>query len=192
VVRQGLTADRLTSAAADLADTVGFDAVTVAAVARTFGVKDASVYSHVANLQELRTRVTLLALAELADRIADAIAGRAGHEALAAFATAQRSYALEHPGRFVAMRAELEPDVAAGSAAPRHATLVRAVLRGYVVTEPEQTDAARLVLSTVHGFLAIEATGGFGHHPRDVAVSFDRAVDALDVALRNWRREPDR
>ena len=76
-MRVGLTSDRLTLAAADLADRVGFDAVTVAALARGFGVKDASLYSHVANLQELRTRVTVLALAELADRIADAVARRA-------------------------------------------------------------------------------------------------------------------
>ena len=187
-MRVGLTSDRLTLAAADLADRVGFDAVTVAALARGFGVKDASLYSHVANLQELRTRVTVLALAELADRIADAVAGRAGGDALHAFATTYRAYATQHPGRYTALQRELAPDVAAASAAPRHGQLIRAVVRSYGLAGPAGTDAARLVLATVYGYLGLEAMGGFAHDRRSVSGSFTRAVDALDVALTQWSR----
>jgi AcrR family transcriptional regulator len=185
-VRAGVTADRLTRAAAELADQVGFEAVTVAALARSFGVKDASLYSHVANLQQLRERVTVLALDELADRLADAVAGATGRDALLAFATTYRSYALDHPGRYVALQQPLDPETAAASAAPRHGRLVRAVLRGYGLADPDQTDAARLVLATVYGYLGLEAKGGFDHHPRAVETSFLRAVDALDVALAAW------
>lgn len=52
--RAGLTVDRITQAAAALADEVGFEAVTLSALARSFGVKDASLYSHVKNLQDVR------------------------------------------------------------------------------------------------------------------------------------------
>src|SRR3954449_10047298 len=97
--RAGLTADRLTEAAADLADEIGFEKITLAALAKRFGVKDASLYSHVRSLQDLRTRLALLAGGELIDRIAVAVAGRAGKDALAAFAGAYRAYALERPGR---------------------------------------------------------------------------------------------
>ena len=186
MARAGLTAQRLTVAAADLADEVGFDAVTLAALARGLGVKDASLYSHVGGLKELRTRVTVLALAELAELLADAVAGRSGKDALAAFATTYRRYALDHPGRYTAMQQELDPPTAAQSAAPRHGELVRAVLRGYRLGDPDQTDAARLVLATVYGFLGLEAMGGFSHHPRDLQASFDRSVDAVDHALRDW------
>ncbi|GAA0852844.1 TetR family transcriptional regulator [Streptosporangium amethystogenes subsp. fukuiense] len=47
MVRAGLTAERLTRAGAELADKVGFDQVTVSALARRFDVKVASLYSHV-------------------------------------------------------------------------------------------------------------------------------------------------
>jgi AcrR family transcriptional regulator len=176
----------LTAAAADLADEVGFEAVTLAALARRLGVKDASLYSHVGGLRELRTRVTVLALAELADLLADAVAGRSGRDALAGFATTYRQYALDHPGRYAAMQQELDPATAAASAAPRHGELVRAVLRGYGLDDPDQTDAARLVLSMVYGFLGLEAMGGFSHHPRDLQTSYARSVDAVDHALRSW------
>lgn len=49
MARVGLTKERLTQAGAELADEVGFDKVTVSALARRFGVKDASLYSHVRN-----------------------------------------------------------------------------------------------------------------------------------------------
>ncbi len=74
MARAGLTADRVVSAAADLADEVGFENVSLSALARRFGVKDASLYSHVRNLQDLRTRVAFLAGGELIDRIAVAVA----------------------------------------------------------------------------------------------------------------------
>lgn len=117
MARAGLTVDRVVEAAADLADEVGFERVTLSALARHFGVKDASLYSHVKNLQDLRTRVALLAGGELIDRITAAVAGRAGKDALAAFAGAYREYALERPGRYAATQIRVDQDVVAASPA---------------------------------------------------------------------------
>jgi AcrR family transcriptional regulator len=182
--RAGLTVDRLTQAAAELADEVGFEQMTVSALARRFGVKDASLYSHVRNLQELRTGVAALALTELADRVAAALAGRAGKDALVAFANTYRDYARRHPGRYASMQAELGPAVA--GPAIRHSELTRAILRGYRLSEPAETDAVRLLHSAFHGYVSLERAGGFAQTPRDADVSWSRALDALDVLLRNW------
>ncbi|MDX3659418.1 WHG domain-containing protein [Streptomyces sp. ID05-26A] len=186
MARAGLTADRLTQAAADLADEVGFENVTVSALARRFGVKDASLYSHIRNAQDLRVRVAVLALAELADQVAESIAGRSGKDALVAFASAYRRYAHEHPGRYSATQMALDPDTAADSAAGKHAEMTRALLRGYDLWEPDQTDAVRLLHSTFHGFVSLERSGAFHGHPRGVEASWLRALDALDSLLRAW------
>lgn len=186
MARAGVTTERVTLAAAALADEIGFDGVTLSALARSFGVKDASLYSHIKNLQDLRERVALMSLAELADQVAEALAGRAGKDALVAFANAHRAYALDHPGRYAATQMPLEPGVAAGSAAGRHAGMTRALLRGYSLGEPDQTDAVRLLHSTFHGFVSLERGGGFGHTPRTADASWSRVLDALDVALRHW------
>ncbi|MYR58959.1 TetR family transcriptional regulator, partial [Streptomyces sp. SID625] len=93
MARAGLTADRVLAAAAELADEAGLDGVSLSALARRFGVKDASLYSHVKNLQDLRTRLALLAGGEMIEAIAAAVAGRAGRDALAAFGGAYREYA---------------------------------------------------------------------------------------------------
>lgn len=189
MARVGMNVERLTSAAAELADEVGIENVTVSALARRFGVRDASLYSHISNVQELRTRVALLALAELADRAAEALAGRAGKQALVAFADAYRSYARQHPGRYAAARLRLEPETAATSAGPRHTELTRAILRGYEVPEAEQVHAVRLLHSACHGYVSLEGAGGFDHSGA-VEASWRRLLDALDVTLRHWPPAP--
>ncbi|WP_062648848.1 TetR/AcrR family transcriptional regulator [Streptomyces maremycinicus] len=191
--RVGLTTDRLVEAAAELADEVGFDKVSISALARRFGVKDASLYSHVRNLRELRTRLALLVGGEMIDRIAVAVVGLAGKEALVAFAGAYREYALRHPGRYAATQIrideELDRELAAASPVPRRtAEITYGMLRAYGLDEPDLTDAVRLLRSTFHGYCTLEAGGGFGA-PRDVQRSWDKAIDALHTALTHWPRE---
>jgi AcrR family transcriptional regulator len=186
MARAGLTAERLTRAGAELADEVGFDQVTVSALARRFDVKVASLYSHLRSSQDLRTRIALLALEEMADRAADALAGRAGKDALTAFAGVYRDYAREHPGRYAAAQLRLDPDTAAASAGVRHARMTRALLRGYELTGTDQTHAVRLLGSVFHGYVSLELGGGFSHSAPDTEETWSRVLDALDALLRNW------
>ncbi|MFI6321038.1 WHG domain-containing protein [Nonomuraea sp. NPDC050556] len=183
-----LAEKQLAEAAALLADEVGLENLTVPALARRLGIKEPNLYPRAKNAQELRVRVALLAFAELADLVAAAMAGRSGKDALMAFANAYRSYAKQHPGRYAAMQIDLDPAVATASAAPRHAAMTRAILHGYQLAEPDQTDAVRLLHSTFHGFTTLEAADRFAHSPRDTDASWSRTLDALDIVLRNWPR----
>jgi AcrR family transcriptional regulator len=185
MARVGLTPERLTRAGAELADEVGFDQVTLSALARRFDVKVASLYSHVKNSQDLRTRIALFALEELADRVSAALAGRAGKDALAAFADTYRDYARDHPGRYAAARLRLDPETAAASAGVRHAHMTRAILRAYDLTEPDQTHAVRMLGSIVHGYADLELSGSFEHSAPGAQESWAWIVDSLDILLRN-------
>ncbi|WP_112466518.1 TetR/AcrR family transcriptional regulator [Streptomyces triticisoli] len=185
MARVGLTTERLVRAGAELADEVGFDQVTVSALARRFDVKVASLYSHLKGSQDLRTRIALFALEELADRAADALAGRAGRDALIAFAGVYRDYAREHPGRYAAARLRLDPEAAAASAGGRHARMTRAILRGYDLTEPDQTHAVRLLGSVFHGYVSLELAGGFSHSAPDSQETWTWILDRLDTMLRD-------
>ncbi|MBO7938433.1 WHG domain-containing protein, partial [Streptomyces sp. S9] len=151
----------------------------------------ASLYSHVRSLQDLRTRLALLVGGEMIDRIAVAVAGLAGRDALVAFAGAYREYALSYPGRYAATQIRIDQSAAADSPELRRtAEITYGMLRGYGLAEPDLTDAVRLLRSTFHGYCALEAGGGFGA-PRDVQRSWDKAVDALHMALTHWPRETD-
>ncbi|MFI5776025.1 TetR/AcrR family transcriptional regulator [Nocardia sp. NPDC051570] len=184
MTRPRMSIEQLTHAAARLADEIGFDNLTVAALARSLEVRDANLYSHLKNGDDLRIRVAVLALTELADRASDALAGRAGTDALVAFAAAYRDYATTHPGRYAATRIPLSLETA--TAAQRHADLTRAILRGYALPEPAETDAVRLLHSTFHGFVSLERTGAFARQSRTADESWASTLDGLDLLLRNW------
>jgi AcrR family transcriptional regulator len=186
VARAGLNSERVVLAGAELADEVGFDQVTISALARHFDVKVASLYSHVQSSHDLSTRIALLALDELADLGAAALAGRSGKDALSALGNVYRDYARQHPGRYAAAQLRLDPETAAASAGARHAQMTRAILRGYDLTEPEQTHAVRLVGSVFRGYVDLEMGGGFDHSAPDSQESWLRVLEALDALLRNW------
>jgi AcrR family transcriptional regulator len=186
VGRAGVTPERLVRAGAELADEVGFDGVTVSALARRFDVKVPSLYSHVRNSDDLKTRIALLALAEMADRSAAALVGRSGRDALIALGAVYRDYARDHPGRYAATRMRLDPQTAAASAGPRHAQLMRAILLGYRLAPADQTHAVRLIGSTFHGYISLELAGGFDHSDPGPQESWERIMDALDALLGNW------
>lgn len=183
--RPPLTPESLTRTAADLADEVGFEAVTVSAVARRVGVKPASVYFHLAGTDDLRGRISALALTELGERLGLALAGRAGRDALAALVDAVRTFATEHPGRWESTQVRITAPEAEPAGA-RVGALMLAVVRGYGLPESEQTHAVRLIGSTVNGFVRLHVTGGFDRSDPDPEESWSRMTQALDTALTHW------
>lgn len=189
--RAGLSTEILTRSAAVLADEEGLAGVTLAALARRFGVKAPSLYAHVSSNQNLKQRVAALALAETADRVSEAVAGRSGRDALDALGCAYRDYAASHPGRHEATAIALDDDIARASSGPRHAELARAVLRSYAMAEPDETHAVRLLGATVRGWTDLELAGGFARSTPDAGQSWQRAIDGLDQLFTAWASPGD-
>jgi len=183
--RAGLSTAAVVAAAAEIADAEGLDRLTLARVAAAAGVRTPSLYNHVESLDDVRRRVALLALRDLADALRDAAVGRAGDDALAAMAEAYRAYARRHPGRYAAtQRAPAEGDEEMRAAAAGAVDVVLAILRGYGLEGDDAIHAARAVRSALHGFVALEAGGGFGI-PVDLDESYARMVRALARGLRD-------
>lgn len=186
-------ADRLTRAtlvlrAADLADEIGLDALTITRVGRAVGIAPPGVYRHVADVADLRRAIGTLAATEVTRVVEQAGAGLGDQEALLSVATALRTWAGAHPARYAALQEAPDPDDAAGAtAAAGVVAALAATLRGYRLTGDDLTDGIRLLRATVHGFVDLELRGGF-KQPRDLTASFERAVRALDPALRSWGR----
>jgi AcrR family transcriptional regulator len=182
--RAGLSAEAVTAAGAELADAEGLDAVTLAALAARLGVRPPSLYAHVAGLDDLRARIAARGAEQLADRLQEAAAGRAGTEALEAVAEGYRAYAREHPGAYAALQRVPERNEQAAAAAQRTVAVVLAVLAGYGLEGQEALHATRAIRSALHGFALLEAEQGFGM-PLDVDESFAALVAVLDRGLRS-------
>jgi AcrR family transcriptional regulator len=172
--------------AAAAADEVGFDRLTLAVVAERLGVRLPSLYKYIDSLEGLRRDLAVLATRELAEAVTQAAVGRSGGEALRALAEAYRDYGRRHPGRYAAtVRAPASDDATHAEAADAVLRVVLAVLGGYGLTGDDAIDATRSLRATLHGFVTLEAAGGFGL-PQDVDRSFARAVAGFDVTARAW------
>ncbi len=183
--RAGLSTAVVVAEAARIADEVGLERLTLAMVAKRFGVALPSLYKHVPGLDALLQKVSALAVAELAEEMVTAATGRAGADALRAMASAQRDYAKRHPGRYPAAQRVPDPaDPAHVAAGEKAVGASFAVLRGYGLDGDDLIDATRAVRSAVHGFVMLEIAGGFGL-PQDVDRSFDGLVSLLEQGLQN-------
>jgi AcrR family transcriptional regulator len=178
-----VTPDRVVEVAAALADKDGLDALTLAAVAAELGVRTPSLYKHVEGLPALRRLLAVRAKQELAGVLGGAAVGRARGDALRAVALAYRDWAVEHPGLYTAAQAAPLPEDAEDTAASEAVVgVVFGVLRGYDVGDDVLVDATRTLRAGLHGFVALEAAGGYAL-ARPVGDSVDWWLDSLDRAL---------
>lgn len=182
--RAGLDADRVLDAAARIADAEGLGALTIARLAAELKVKPPSLYNHVESLDALRDGLARRGLRELLDESLDAVAGRAGRDALEALAHAQRRYAKAHPGLYTALQLDVagrDPDTHVVGA--RYVEVVLAVLRGYGLGGDDALHVTRALRAAVRGFVDLELGGGFGL-PLELDRSFDVLLDLLDAGFR--------
>jgi AcrR family transcriptional regulator len=175
VPRSGLDTARVVQEAARIADSDGLSEATLARVAEALGVRPPSLYNHVEGLPGLRRLITILSLGELTDVMRDAAVGRSGEDALRSVARAYRGYALEHPGRYAAtIRAPAPEDAELLGAGLRAVEVLVAVLGAWGFTGDDVLHRVRVVRSALHGFVSIEAEGGFG-----LALSLDESFELV-------------
>ena len=183
MARRGLDREQVVDAAMAIADADGLDAVTLARVATALGVRSPSLYNHVAGRDGLVRGIAARATRELATELRRAATGRAGADAIAAVAEAQRAYAGAHPGRYAASVAAPAPgDDEHAAAAAEALDVLGAVLGAMGLEGDELIHAARGLRSAVHGFAALEAAGGFALDV-DRDDSFRRLVRALTAGI---------
>ena len=178
--RSGLDPEAVVTAAAEIADAEGLEAVTLAKVAARLNVRAPSLYVHVGGgLEDLRQRIAGRGARELAAQLQAAAAGRAGEDALRAIADVYRAYARAHPGSYNATQrvALLAPEETA-AAAQALVELLLAVLRGYGLQDEDAIHAVRVVRAALHGFVLLETGDGFGM-PLDLDETFERLVQTL-------------
>ncbi|MEC3958932.1 TetR-like C-terminal domain-containing protein [Nocardia sp. CDC153] len=189
MARVGLTPERIIAEAAAVADEVGLERLTLAAVAQRCGVSLPGLYKHIDNLEAVKRELAIVSVGELATALADATAGLSGRDALRAICTAYRDYARARPGRYAAgIVAPDADDDTYLAAAGRAYQVLTAALRGYQLAESDLVHAVRMVRTVCHGMVTLEIAGGFGL-PESVDDTFERLQDALHSQFSYQRTE---
>ena len=181
--RAGLSRPLLAARGAEIADEKGWEQLTLAGVAGAFGVRLPSLYKHVGSLAELRRDISARSARELADVMTDAAVGRSGPPALHAMADAYRDFARRYPGRYAAsVIAPVPGDFEHEQVATRILEVLAAVLAEFGLAGDDVIHVIRALRSMMHGFVALEAAGGFAM-PQDLDESYRRMVAGFAAGL---------
>jgi AcrR family transcriptional regulator len=156
-----LSRDSIVNAALTFLDREGWDALTINALAMQLGTKGPSLYNHVNSLEDLRRTVRMRVVGDIIEMLTTVADGRTRDDAVTAMASAYRSYAHHHPGRYSAFtRMPLGGDDPEFTEATRAAAApVISVLGSYGLDGENAFYAALEFWSAMHGFVLLEMTG---------------------------------
>jgi hypothetical protein len=118
----------------------------------------------------------------LSSTLTAAALGRAGDDAVMAIATAYRAFVHDHPGLYAASLGPDLGDPVLQAASERPVAVVLAVLAHYHLDRDAAIHAVRGLRSALHGFVSLEAAGGF-KLPYNLDESFERLVQLLISGL---------
>ena len=172
--RVGINQDAVVRAAAKIADDDGWDALTLARLAKKLRIRPPSLYNHIRGLEGLRRELKLLVARDLNTALSRATIGKSRDDAVRGLAAAYRAFVKRHPGTYAAAMVTAPRNDPAGQIVET----CLSVVSGYGLNRREGLHAIRAVRSAVHGFVALEIAGGFGI-PLDIDKSFDWLVSAL-------------
>lgn len=171
-MRPGLDQQKVLEAAIAVADRVGYDRLTWALVAEATGVKPPSLYNHVESLEALRGLMAL----EGVRRLYGVLAATSG---LFERGQAYVRFARANPSLYQAsIRAPGPAETALAEEATRVVSLLFSSLSSYGYSPSLAVHAVRVFRSGLHGFVSIEASGGFG-----LPESLDATLEALLTVL---------
>jgi len=181
-----VTRAKVIERATRILDAGGPDALTLSRVARELGVRPPSLFDHIEGLPGLLRALRIRSFEAQTELLRAAAVGRSRDDALRAVALAYRGFTTAHPGLYrISVRTYVgdAPEVQRAAGALLGAFLD--ILRGYAIAEDELVHAARFARGALHGFLTLEAEGGFGL-ATNVDASFERKVDSICRAVRTW------
>jgi AcrR family transcriptional regulator len=183
-----LSRDSIVNAALTFLDREGWDALTINALATQLGTKGPSLYNHVDSLEDLRRTVRMRVVGDIIEMLNTAGQGRTRDDAVMVMASAYRSYAHHHPGRYSAFtRMPLGGDDPEFTDATRAAAApVISVLASYGLDGEDAFFAALEFWSAMHGFVLLEMTGAMNGIDTD-AVFTDMVMRLASGMERRWR-----
>lgn len=178
--KAGITLNDVAAAATTIADRDGLHAATLTAVASELGIKTPSLYNHVNGLAGLKRLLAMHGAELLLHEFETAVGEKVGGEALRAVADADRDFAAKHPGLFAAFLPAPKPgeDDELYDAMAQPVYLVAEILLSMGIPQEEAIHLIRAMWALLHGFLDLEAKGGFGM-PVEIDASFDAAVELM-------------
>lgn len=180
----GLEINEILEAAGEIADVFGIQEVTLANLAKKLGIRPPSLYNHFDGLGGLRKKMAIYGINRLYEELAPSAIGVSGDEAVLAISNAYVNFARKHPGIYEAtLMAPDMKDEDVQQAGAKVVELSVRVLQAFELKGDRALHAVRGLRSILHGFSALEQSGGF-KMDLDLNVSLEIIIKAFINGMR--------
>ncbi len=188
--RKGLTKELLVDAAVELIEEQGNHAFSLNELARKLGVKTASLYNHIDNMEDLIGAVGVSVAKMIKQSELDAIKGKSRDEALFALCNAYRMFALKHVDLYkVIMGMQKDKNAFTEASCGEMIEPIMLVLSDYNITESDKMHWQRILRAIMHGFITHEYAGGFRHFPVEYSKTYQLAIETVILGLSRAEKE---
>ena len=177
--KHGLTKEAVLDAAEALIEAHGVSHLTTGTLAKSLGIKPASLYNHITSTEQLRQMLAQRASDKLAAALSQAINGKTREDACFALADAYRTFVHDSPGLYHLI---LMIPISGMEITDGLSGVIRAVfdaLDGFHITEGEKAHWQRILRTVMHGFSTQELWGYFSHSNADRNETYRLAVKTV-------------
>lgn len=174
-----ITRDLVLDRAWDLIAEEGWNEFRLARLAENLGIRTPSLYNHIQDMEEVRREMKRRSLQILGDKLSLKLKSTvAGSERISEFVYAYRSFAVKYPEFYPLTIESTEFDPELKILGDRILTICMEVFR-FPVLDEVAVHRIRILRSLLHGFIVLEAVGGFGRK-ESVEESFKKITESLE------------
>lgn len=189
---KGLSRAVIVEAAAQAVRKNPFQQISVNELARTLGVKPASLYNHISSAEDIRTEVGLYAAEKLIRETGTAISGKMRQDALMAFAKAYRTFERDNPGLyFYIIHLHDAEDSRLREAAARIVEPIIAILLEFGLDSGQCCHWQRVFRSMMHGFITQQRHGYFTNPQADSEQSYEIGIQCVIDGIKAVTQESE-
>ena len=181
--RANLDKRKILEAAGALANEISIKKLNLKQLAQKLNIQPPSLYNHVQSLDHLRFDLMVYGWEQAGERIAEALIGISGDEAIRRACEVFYDYAEENPGIFEAMAYyNRDADKLKGGAPDRLTDILFKLCRARNIAKQDAVHILRIFRSYIEGFALLAHHGAF---PQDGSAreSFNYGVDFLIAGL---------
>ncbi len=181
--RRVLDRDSVVNKAAEIADEIGLERLTMSLLADRLNVRPPSIYNHVKNLDDLYNQLTYKGIRDLQATLENSVLHTDEDKRLAAMSKVVRVFARQNPTLFLCA----SRNFSLSNEEFEHATagLLKVIDNGF---SSLQLGAEKSLLSQmflrclINGFISLEANNALGP-AQDTDILFDRMIDMANRAI---------
>ena len=184
MARMGLDKSAVISRAAQLANDVGLENITLKALANDLNIQPPSLYYHISGLDDLKKELMIYGWLQMEDQILEAVAGISGYDAIEVICREFVKYATTNPGVFNAMLwyNKFENDEA-NNATKKLFSVVFKVFSSLNISQEDSEHLMRTFRSFLEGFALLVNHNAFGN-PISINDSLDLSLKVLIAGMR--------